>query len=229
LLGVIRDRVRRRWLQVTLRRAEGADAYRRIDLAYTIKDPWGMATDREQYRFAECNRIVRENLIAPAERVGTMLEIGCGEVCDHLTGFDVSAQAIARARQRVPQATLTVGDLFDQPWSNDSDRFDVATAFEVLIMVKDVPATLARMDKLASASAVSWFATDAAHVEPHVRAHGIDGETSIRHGDHIWRVAWWRRKLGPLLILLTASLGRLFGLELEELPLMLEYQLGLHA
>jgi 2-polyprenyl-3-methyl-5-hydroxy-6-metoxy-1,4-benzoquinol methylase len=235
-MGKVRDELRRRWLRVTLKRAEAADAHRRIDLAYTIRDPWGMATDREQHRFAECNRIVRENLMSPGQRVGRMLEIGCGEghqsehlvtLCDELVGLDVSAHAILRARQRVPRATFASGDLFHQPWSNDTDRFDIATAFEVLIMVKDIPATLERMDRLAPMAIVSWLNSDRDYVEPRVRAHGFDGTAAIRHDDTSWTVAWWRRKLGPLLVLLVAGVGRCCGVDVEELPLLIEYELAL--
>jgi 2-polyprenyl-3-methyl-5-hydroxy-6-metoxy-1,4-benzoquinol methylase len=193
--------VRRTWMKYALRGVSQADAHRRLDLAYKVRDPWKMDSPQEQFRFAETNRIVHRALIAPAERAGSLLEIGTGEghqtehlarLCDRLSGIDVSPTAIARARQRVPAATLYAGDLHDQAWAGERGRYDVVTAFEVLYYLKDIPKMLTAMSRLGRACAVSYFAPSAKVVEAPLDAMPIAGRDSFRHGDVEWRIAWWR-------------------------------------
>lgn len=76
--------------------------------------------------------LVRE--IAPG---GRLLELGCGDgrLLQELagdfevTGIDISVHAIARARERVPQATLRVGDIAVCP---TEARYDIVLALNVL-------------------------------------------------------------------------------------------------
>lgn len=189
--------VRRIWIKYALRRV----GRRRFDLAYKVRDPWKMESALEQFRFAETNRLLHQGLIAPAPRVGSILEIGSGEghqsehlarLCDRLTGIDVSATAVARARQRVPGADFVVGDLHDQPWVGEQGRFDVITAFEVLYYVKDIPRMLATMSRLGRGCVVSYFRPAARVVEPPLMAMPLAGRDSFKFGDIEWRVAWWR-------------------------------------
>jgi 2-polyprenyl-3-methyl-5-hydroxy-6-metoxy-1,4-benzoquinol methylase len=197
--------VRRTWMKYALRGVGQADAHRRLDLAYKVRDPWKMESPQEQFRFAETTRIVRERLVAPAARVGSILEIGCGEghqtehlatLCDHVTGIDVSATAVERARQRLPRATFAAGDLFAQPWVDEVGRFDIVTAFEVLYYLSDVPKTLRAMDRLGKACIVTYFAPAARVVEAHVEKMPIAGRETFRFGDTEWKAAWWRSSLG---------------------------------
>lgn len=198
------EALRRRWLRATLKHAGQRDAHRRVELAYVVADPWGMATEREQHRFRECNRLLRDQLITSGSRTGSILEIGCGEghqtehlarLCDRVSGLDVSRLAVERARRRLPEAELWIGDLPSMPWADQTARFDVVTAFEILYFVKDVPGTLDRMSRLGRSCMVSWFARDAGPVADHVLARGVDGTATIRWGDtHAWTVAWWRKR-----------------------------------
>lgn len=205
IVGRFRQRaetiVRRTWMKYALRGVGQADAHRRLDLAYKVRDPWKMESEQEQFRFAETNRILHRALIAPAPRVGSILEIGCGEghqsehlvtLCDRLTGIDVSPTAIARARTRVPQAELVAGDLYAQPWIDEEDRFDVVTAFEVLYYLSDIPRTLRTMSRLGRACIVSYFVDAARVVEAPLMEMPIAGRDSFKFGDVEWRVAWWR-------------------------------------
>ncbi len=193
--------VRRTWMKYALRGVGQADAHRRLDLAYKVRDPWKMESEQEQFRFAETTRIVQRALVAPAARVGTILEIGCGEghqtehlatLCDHVTGIDVSATAVERARLRLPAASFAAGDLFAQPWIAERGRFDIVTAFEVLYYLSDIPKTLRAMDRLGKACIVTYFGPAARVVEAHVEAMPIAGRETFRFGETEWKVAWWR-------------------------------------
>ena len=205
LLGKLRHRAetiaRRTWMKYALRGVSQADAHRRLDLAYKVRDPWKMESEQEQFRFEETNRIVHRALIAPAPKLGSILEIGCGEghqsaalaqLCDRLTGIDVSPTAVERARKRVPGGTFTAGDLFAQPWVNERGRYDLVTAFEVLYYLSDIPRTLRAMSLLGKACVVSYFGPSARVVEAPLMAMPILGRDTFKFGDVEWRIAWWR-------------------------------------
>jgi len=204
-LGDLRQRaetvVRRTWMKYALRGVSQADAHRRLDLAYKVRDPWKMESAQEQFRFTETNRIVHRALIAPAARTGSILEIGTGEghqtehlarLCERMSGIDVSPTAIDRARQRLPTATLYAGDLHEQPWAGERGRYDVVTAFEVLYYLKDIPKMLTAMSRLGRACAVSYFGPSSRVVEPALNAVKLDGKDSFKFGDVEWKIAWWR-------------------------------------
>ncbi len=201
----LRDRartvVRRTWMKYAMRGVAQADAHDRLDLAYKVRDPWRMESEQERFRFAETNRIVHRALIAPAPRLGSILEIGCGEghqsehlmqLCDRLTGIDVSPTAIERARQRLPSADFAAGDLFGQPWIGESKKFDLVTAFEVLYYIKDIPRTLDAMSRLGKACVVTYFGPAARRVEQPLMAMPVLGRDSFKFGDTDWIVVWWR-------------------------------------
>lgn len=198
---------RRRWRRLNLRGVSQADAHRRLDLLYKIRDPWNMATDRERFRFVESSRILHERLVAPSPRAGSILEIGCGEghqsehlapLCERLCGIDISPTAVARARQRVPSADLVAGDLLAQPWAGEVHRYDIVTAFEVLYYVKDIPRLLRAMSTLGRSCIVSYFVPSAEIVEPPLLAMPIEGRDGFRFEDTHWRIAWWRNpRPGP--------------------------------
>lgn len=196
---------RRRWRRLNLRGVERADAHLRLELLYRLNDPWNMASDRERYRFEETSRILRRALVSPAERVESILEIGCGEghqsehlapLCRSLSGIDISPTAVGRARQRLPGASFTAGDLLAQPWAAQRNRFDIVTAFEVLYYVKDMARVLETMSTLGRACIVSYYEPSAAVVEPPLAAMPIEGRERFRFEDVEWRVAWWRNSAG---------------------------------
>ncbi|MCA9678629.1 MAG: class I SAM-dependent methyltransferase [Kofleriaceae bacterium] len=201
LRGRVELTVRRTWMKYALRGVGQADAHRRLDLAYKVRDPWKMESKQEQFRFAETSRLLHRHLIAPAERVGRILEIGCGEghqtehlvpLCDRVTGIDVSPTAVERARGRVPGVDFAAGDLFAQPWIDERDRFDVVTAFEVLYYLKDIPRTLEAMNRLGKACMVTYFAPAARVVEMHVMGMPGAARETFRYGDTEWVAVWWR-------------------------------------
>ena len=196
---------RRRWRRLNLRGVERADAHLRLELLYRLNDPWNMASDRESYRFEETSRILHRALVSPAERVDSILEIGCGEghqsehlapLCRSLSGIDISPTAVGRARQRLPGASFASGDLLAQPWAAQRNRFDVVTAFEVLYYVKDMARVLETMSTLGRACIVSYYEPSAPLVEPQLAAMPVEGRERFRFEDVEWRVAWWRNGAG---------------------------------
>jgi predicted TPR repeat methyltransferase len=158
-----------------------------------------MASEREQLRFAETNRILREVLIAPAAQVESILEIGCGEghqsehlaqLCRQLTGIDVVAIAIARASAHLPGVELIAGDLHAQPWIESGRTFDIVTACEVLYYLEDIPRMLRAMSRLGRACLVT-------HLRPSNRvAHALSempiaGRRRFADRDVAWEAVWW--------------------------------------
>jgi len=166
-----------------------------------VPDPWALDNPRERFRFAETNKQVERAF----GRVGSALEIGCGEghqsellvqVCDRLTGIDVSPTAIGRAKKRLPQVDFAAGDLFAQPWASERGRFDVVLACEVLYYLSDVPKTLDAMSRLAKKGCmVTYFAPAERKVGKFVSAMpGVqrDGFRWDDSGEAEWTVAWWQ-------------------------------------
>ncbi|MBK9073089.1 MAG: polysaccharide deacetylase family protein [Myxococcales bacterium] len=151
--STLRAALREQWIRRTMKGIARRDAHKRIDFAYRVADPWHMASAKEQFRFAATNKILREQF----GDIDTLLELGCGEghQTEHLaqlarqvTGLDISATAIARAQARVPGAAFETGLVTDERW--EGGRFDVVVACEVLYYIKDLAATLARLDALAT-------------------------------------------------------------------------------
>jgi len=189
--------VRRLWMRYALRGVAQSDNHSRLDLAYLVPDPWKLDSEPERARF----RGTSERLERVFGRPRTILEVGCGEgiqseyfarQCDHLTGIDVSARAIERARSRLPAAEFLVGDLVAQPWANDVGRFDVVVACEVIYYMRDVPAFLAAMSRLGRGCMVTYFAAAERKMGQFVRViPGVAMET-LTHGEASWHIATWK-------------------------------------
>lgn len=195
--GLLKKAQRRLWMKYALRGVGGSDNHSRLDLAYSVEDPWNMDSALEQARFQATNRIIEENF----GRVGSLLEIGCGEghqtrylarLSDRQYGIDVSAHAIARARLRLPSAHFAATDLFNLPWQDRSERFDLITACEVLYYLGDPAATLQRMRQLGRCGLVTFFAPASGRVGPHLDAVPGLRKDWICHGGTSWLVGWWR-------------------------------------
>jgi len=195
--GLLRKAQRRLWMKYALRGVGGSDNHARLDLAYTVEDPWNMASAMERARFEATNAVIEQAF----GRVGSVLEIGCGEghqtewlakLSDEQYGLDVSAQAVERARQRLPNAHFAAADLFHQPWGDQQHRFDLVTACEVLYYLSDPAATIARMRHLGRNGLVTFFAPACGRVGPHLDAvPGLHKEW-IYHGGTAWLIGWWR-------------------------------------
>ena len=149
LFQEISDKSRRFWKRYTLSGTHYSDNHKKLNMLYAMSDPWHMDSPVEQYRFAVTNELILKEF----GQVGSILEIGCGEghqsthlkqVCDHLTGIDVSARAIKRARKRCPRCEFLIGDVFSQEVVVFAP-FDLVFACEVLYYVSNVASTLQRM------------------------------------------------------------------------------------
>lgn len=188
---------RRSWMKYALRGVGPNDNHERLDLAYSIADPWNMDSPGEASRFEGTNRII-EREFGPMD---SLLELGCGEghqtrhlaqLASLVYGLDVSEKAVERARARLPQAKFAATDIFGQPWSGEVQRFDLVTACEVLYYMSDVESTLRRMSELGRNCLVTIFAPAARRVGPHLdRIPGLRKDW-IWFGGTVWLVCWWR-------------------------------------
>jgi 2-polyprenyl-3-methyl-5-hydroxy-6-metoxy-1,4-benzoquinol methylase len=193
----LRHTLKRQFTRLPLRGIHFSDRYDRLDLLYRVRDPWEMETEQQRYRFRETNRLIEANF----GHVGRILEVGSGEghqseellrVCDELVGIDVSARAVERARERCPQATFGVGDVFDDELVGEGRSFDLVVGCEVLYYMKDVPAALDRFSALGRACLVSYYAGPAKDLDPQLSSiEGLESET-IHYEDARWKVSWWR-------------------------------------
>lgn len=186
--------VRKAWRRLVSRNLGRSDNYRGLDRLYAMEDPWDLSADREQLRFRETNAFITQRM----GRVGSLLELGCGEghqsahlaqICDRLVGIDVSERAVQRARTRVPNAEFTVKDIANIPADR---RFDLVVACEMLYYVKDIPATIERMNQLGSACAVTFFGPAARVVAPHLANVPLADRAWIYGDPHAWLFAFWR-------------------------------------
>lgn len=195
------EEVKKVWRRSVLRGVRYSGDHTKLDVAYAVLDPWGMASQAEQFRFSETNRFVREKF-GP---VGSILEIGCGEghqsvylqsACKQLTGIDVSERAVKRAQSRCPQGKFLVSDFFSSQISA-LGSFDLVVACEVMYYMKDVPKALGKMQTLGRNCLITYFEGEMANLDRQVLAFCPDAlsESIIEFGKCQWRVIWWHSSL----------------------------------
>lgn len=155
-----------------------------------------MDSTPERARFEATNRLIERAF----GHVGSVLELGCGEghqtqylarLSDEQYGIDVSPQAVERARARLPSAKFAVTDVFGQPWGDESKRFDLVTACEVLYYLRDPAATIERMRHLGRCGLVTFFAPAARRVGPHLEPVPGLQKDWLYHGGTAWLAGWW--------------------------------------
>jgi SAM-dependent methyltransferase len=199
----VRRLMRRTWIKYAGHGMSAAEVLSGLERLYDTPDPWKMASAKEQFRFARTNEILARELVGAARQVDSILEIGCGEghqsehlrsLCGRLTGIDIVATAIERARIRDPEVEWVLGNLEDQPWANTGRGFDIVTACECLYAFADIPGTLQLMSRLGSACLVTYFGGAAHAVERPLRAMPLDGRESFVFDDVTWTAVWWRSK-----------------------------------
>jgi len=181
-----------------LRKTIQRGAYQRLRLLYALKDPWEMATPREQYRFA----ITRKHIAALSPHYGTILELGCGEghqsqmlqeLTDRLYGIDVSAQAVKRARKRCPEAEFLVGNIEDSLEQVPVPRVDLICACEVLYYLQNPAAIMPVLEARANQIYVSNYSPRAEFMKTLFSRPGWRRLDDIRFDDTAWECCVWER------------------------------------
>jgi trans-aconitate methyltransferase len=172
------------------------DRHRRFDQLYRIEDPWHMDNESERFRFEETNRLIQKHF----GHIETLLEIGCGEghqtaklaeLCSQTYAIDISSRAVERARQRCPQVTFSVGDVFSASILKSTTRFELVVACEVLYYMRDIPAVLARMEKLGRECFVTYVDEQRAELDPALERIPHRQTTEFTNKGISWHAAWW--------------------------------------
>jgi SAM-dependent methyltransferase len=184
---------KKRWFRVALHGERQSHEHSQFNRLYLAKDPWGMKSPREEYRFEETTKI----LLHTYGKVNSLLEIGCGEghqsihlqnASRHLTGLDVSARAIKRARRKCPGADFIVGDVFCSALIA-SAPYDLIVACEVLYYMPDIVGILRQMRKLASNIFVTYFSDEMARLDPIILTMPGCTYDTIQYEESRWRIA----------------------------------------
>lgn len=189
---------RRIWMRLNLRNMR-AGKHLPLKRLYLLRDPWQMESEREQFRFRKLNEIIT----AQFGKVDALLEIGCGEghqtahlqqVCKTIYGVDISGLAVARARERVPNARLYVHGLLSCPDTlNDGKPFDLVVASEVLYYLRDdeLPAAAEKLRRLGRHCLVSYYEHEIARLDPYFAGMPGCQSQDIEYSGTRWRVRWW--------------------------------------
>jgi 2-polyprenyl-3-methyl-5-hydroxy-6-metoxy-1,4-benzoquinol methylase len=116
-------------------------------------DRWNVASRADRLPAASSRQALEvEAAVAGLNRSPLrILDVGCGTgwLCERLvkfgevTGTDMPANVIARARERLPQVSFLCGDFFELPLPVGA--LDVITSLEVLSHVADQPAFVRRL------------------------------------------------------------------------------------
>lgn len=192
-----------RQLRVALSRAglrpgEYSGDYRILQRLYESPDPWRLQSPKETRRFElTCAMIER---IVPACQ--DLLELGCGEgvqseyfarVARRVTGIEVSAKAVARARQRVPQAEFHEARAEDARAIVGNRRFDLATACEMLYYSPDAARILADLKGFAPRVLVTNHLRQSRWLSPLLEGPGWHRLDDIVVQNTVWRCDLWER------------------------------------
>jgi|JI81BgreenRNA_FD_contig_101_262793_length_4170_multi_3_in_0_out_0_2 SAM-dependent methyltransferase len=184
------------WKRLMLSRTAFANRHGKLRMVYMLDDPWEMASDREQHRFAQTNA----QLAAIQPHYASILELGSGEghqslflqqLCDRLSGVELSERAVERARQRCPTARFVVGGVDDAAALFPGERFDLVTACEVLYYASEPAAILAALQQRSPRIYVSAYRLRFDQMRHLFNGPGWRSLPTITHGDTIWDCAIW--------------------------------------
>lgn len=166
-----------------------------LDALYATPDPWKLG-QREQARFEATNALIAQHCGRPS----SVLEVGCGEgyqtrffsgFADHITGIDISATALERARLAVPRAQFLIGTLPELRASLPRPRYDLVTLCEVLVYGADQERLLCAAQCCGTQVLVTTYQPQAALVEHHLARPGWRELAGIRVGRKRWRAWLW--------------------------------------
>lgn len=194
----LKARLRALWARWWLRRSSFSGRYGDLDRLYAIEDPWNLTSAKERARFEASNRIVAT--LAPG--CGSLLEIGSGEglqteylakMSERVAGIEVSAAAVRRAQERLPDAEFRVGKAEDAPALFPGRRFDVVTAFEVLYYIEDVAAAVAALQSMTDLLVVTSYSARADRMRHLFEGAGWQRLDDIAAEGTVWEAYAWRR------------------------------------
>jgi len=183
--------------RLMLRGSAFKGSYGKLRTLYTLEDPWGMSSDKEQHRFEETNR----QLINISPNYPRILELGCGEghqtvflarLTDHIYGLDVSEKAVLRARRRLPRGIFHAGCMEDVNNLFPDETFSLVTACEVLYYAKDPARVLSVLQGCADNIYVSNYAERAHDMMAHFSGPGWSRLSPIRHENTVWECHLWQ-------------------------------------
>ncbi len=184
--------------RILLRKTAFNGAYNKLSMLYNIEDPWNLSSEGEAHRFTETERMLKD--ITP--HFGSILELGSGEghqsthlldLADSYHGIELSPKAVARARQRCPEATFSIGRAEQAGALTNNARFDLITACEVLYYLPNAEATLADLTGRTRYLFVSNYLTRAEVLRPLFQGPGWQTLPNITYGDTLWECALWSR------------------------------------
>jgi len=191
-------RARTHWRRLALHGAPYAGRRRQFELLYLLADPWEMGSDAEASRLDWTDRLIA----AQFARVGTLLELGCGEGhqsvhlarhCDQLFGVDVSRIAVARCRRRCPRGLFKVGSAAAPGFPYAPPVFDLVVACETLYYMRHPGRAIERLCRLGRACLVTYRAAESDALDPCL-AEVAEGSELHRCGAAAWRAVWWRNR-----------------------------------
>jgi 2-polyprenyl-3-methyl-5-hydroxy-6-metoxy-1,4-benzoquinol methylase len=194
----MRKQISELWTRVMLRHTAFTGSYGKLRALYARRDPWNMASHREQHRFTATNDL----LSGYQETYKSILELGSGEghqsVClarltDRFHGMDISEFAIKRAQKLVPQGVFRVAPLEAIDGIFPETRFDLITACEVLYYLPDPGAILPVLQARCRRLFVSSYSERTEGLRSAVEGPGWQNLPDIRYQDTVWNCFLWQR------------------------------------
>jgi SAM-dependent methyltransferase len=179
-----------------LRPGEYSGDYEALKKLYRSRDPWRLQSAKESRRFELTCELVR--CLVPS--CPDLLEIGSGEglqtehfarIARRVTGIELSAVAVERARQRVPQAQFHEGCAEDLKTIVGGRAFDLATACEVLYYSPNAARILRDLREVAPRVLITNHCKQARRLASLFEGPGWRRLADIRVEGTVWRCDLW--------------------------------------
>jgi hypothetical protein len=119
---------------------------------------------------------------------------GLRQVCNSLSGIDVSRRAIRRSRARCPDADFAIGDISRDDRIAGFPHVDLVVACEVLYLyyMKDIATTLKRISQLGAACFLTYYDGRRELLDPYFSKIPDSQKSAFCFGETCWRAFWWR-------------------------------------
>jgi 2-polyprenyl-3-methyl-5-hydroxy-6-metoxy-1,4-benzoquinol methylase len=186
------------WTRVMLRHTAFTGSYGKLRALYARRDPWNMASKREQHRFQATNDLL-SGVQATYESI---LELGSGEghqsaslarLTDRFHGIDISEFAVRRAQNLVPQGAFRVGPLEAIERIYPDVDFELITACEVLYYLPDPATVLPLLQARCQQLFVSSYSERTEGLRAALKGPGWQSLPDIRYQDTAWNCFLWQR------------------------------------